>query len=132
MAAPGETDLQSMLDSLDVERRPGTFTFVAVNIPTPGLLAAAHGMVKEGELTTLVLPVESARRAGLPVVVEMAWLSLTVQSSLEAVGLTAAFSKILGDHNISCNVLAGYHHDHILVPVERAADAIAALRPNSS
>lgn len=121
-----------MLDSLDVERRPGTFTFVAVKIPTPGLLAAAHGMVKEGELTTLVLPVESARRAGLPVVVEMAWLSLTVQSSLEAVGLTAAFSKILADHNISCNVLAGYHHDHILVPVARAADAIAALRPNSS
>jgi hypothetical protein len=132
MSAPGEMDLQTMLDSLDVERRPGTFTFVAVEVPTPGLLAAAHGMVKEGRLTTLVLPVESARRAGLPVVVEMAWLSLTVQSSLEAVGLTAAFSKILGDENISCNVLAGYHHDHILVPVDRAADAIEALRPSSN
>lgn len=130
MAAPGEMDLQTMLDSLDVERRPGTFTFVAVEIPTPGLLAAAHGMVKEGKLTTLVLPVESARRAGLPVVIEMAWLSLTVQSSLEAVGLTAAFAKILGDEDISCNVLAGYHHDHILVPVERAADAIQALKPS--
>ncbi len=132
MAAPGEMDLQTMLDSLDVERRPGTFTFVAVEVPTPGLLAAAHGMVKEGKLTTLVIPVESARRAGLPVVVEMAWLSLTVQSSLEAVGLTAAFAKILGDENISCNVLAGYHHDHILVPVDRATDAIAALRPQST
>jgi hypothetical protein len=131
MSAPGETDLQTMLDSLDVERRPGTFTFIAVEVPTPGLLAAAHGMVKEGRLTTLVLPVESARRAGLPVVVEMAWLSLTVQSSLEAVGLTAAFSKILGDENISCNVLAGYHHDHILVPADRAADAIEALSPSS-
>lgn len=127
MAAPGEMDLQAMLDSLGVERRPGSFTFVAVEVPTPGLLAAAHGMVKEGQLTTLVLPVESARRAGLPVVVELAWLSLTVHSSLEAVGLTAAFSKILGDEGISCNVLAGYHHDHILVPVDRAADAIAVL-----
>lgn len=129
MAAPGETDLTAMLATLDVERRAGTFTFVAVEVPTPGLLAAAHGMVKEGKLTTLVLPVESARRAGLPVVVEMAWLSLTVQSSLEAVGLTAAFSKILGDRGISCNVLAGYHHDHILVPIDRVVDAIAALRP---
>lgn len=127
MPAPGEMDLQTMLDSLDVARRPGTFTFVAVEIPTPGLLAAAHGMVKEGQLTTLVLPVESARRAGLPVVVEMAWLSLTVQSSLEAVGLTAAFSKILAEAGISCNVLAGYHHDHLLVPLDRADDAIAAL-----
>lgn len=127
MAAPGEMDLATMLASLDVERRPGVFTFVAVDVPTPGLLAAAHGMVKEGASTTLVLPIESAERAGLPVVIEMAWLSLTVNSSLEAVGLTAAFAKILGDEDISCNVLAGYHHDHILVPVDRADDAIAAL-----
>lgn len=121
-----------MLDTLDVQRRPGVFTFVAVEVPTPGLLAAAHGMVKEGTSTTLVLPVESARRAGLAVVTEMAWLSLTVQSSLEAVGLTAAFSRMLADENISCNVLAGYHHDHLLVPVERVDDAIAALRVSSS
>ncbi len=127
MPAPGEMDLQTMLDSLDVARRPGTFTFVALDAPTPELLAAAHAMVNEGDTATLVLPVEAARRAGLEVVLEMAWLSLTVQSSLEAVGLTAAFSKILGDEGISCNVLAGYHHDHILVPVDRADDAIAAL-----
>ncbi len=120
-----------MLAALDVERRPGVFTFVAVDVPTPGLLAAAHGMVKEGVSTTLVLPVESARRAGLPVVIEMAWLSLTVQSSLAAVGLTAAFSRRLADADIACNVLAGYHHDHLLVPVERADDAIAALTVSS-
>ena len=120
-----------MLAELDVRRRPGVFTFVSVDVPTPGLLAAAHGMVKEGTETTLVLPVESAQRAGLPVVVEMAWLSLTVKSSLEAVGLTAAFAKILGDADISCNVLAGYHHDHILVPLDRANDALDALRLSS-
>ncbi|MFT6291200.1 MAG: hypothetical protein ACJAR2_001801 [Ilumatobacter sp.] len=125
-------DLSKMLASLDVERRFGVFTYVAVEVLTSELLADAHAMVDEGTLTTLVLPVESAQRAGLPIVVELAWLSLTVQSSLEAVGLTAAFSKILGDAGISCNVLAGFHHDHILVPVERADDAIAALRPVSS
>jgi len=121
-----------MLASLDVERRPGVFTFVAVDVPTPELLAASHAVVAEATSTTLVLPVESARRAGLPVVVEMAWLSLTVESSLEAVGLTAAFSKVLGDDGIPCNVLAGFHHDHLLVPVDRAGDAIAALRVSSS
>ena len=120
-----------MLASLGVERRPGVFTFVAVATPTADLLAAAHAVVDEGDSTTLVLRTEAARRAGLDVVVEMAWLSLTVQSSLGAVGLTAAFSKILGDEGISCNVLAGYHHDHILVPVERAQEAIDALRRRS-
>ena len=124
---PGETDLAKMLATLGVERRPDTYTFVAVSVPTPGLLAASAAMVVEGELTTLVLPVESARRAGLPVTVEMAWLTLTVESSLEAVGLTAVVSRRLADRGIACNVLAGFHHDHLLVPSARAADAVAAL-----
>ena len=116
-----------MLATLRVERRPGVFTYVTVSVPTPGLLAAAHAMVTEGGVTGLVIPVEVARRAGLPVVVELAWLSLTVQSSLEAVGLTAAISARLADQQISCNVLAGYRHDHLLVPLDRSAEAIETL-----
>jgi hypothetical protein len=127
MAVPGETDLDKMLASLQVERRPGVFTFVEVAVPTSELLAAAHGMVNEAESTTLILPVQAAELAGLPVDIELAWLSLTVQSSLEAVGLTAAFAATLGAHGIPCNVLAGYHHDHILVPVDKAQRAIDAL-----
>ena len=127
MAAPGETDLAAMMASLAVTRRPGVFTYIAVEVPTAGLLAAAHAIVKEGRLTTIVLPVESAERAGQLVTVRFAWLSLTVQSSLEAVGLTAAISTRLAEIDIPCNVLAGYHHDHLLVPVDRVDDAIAAL-----
>lgn len=127
MAAPGETDLDVMLSTLAVQRRPGIFTYIAVEVPTPGLLAAAHAVVKEGPLTTIVLPVDAATRAGQLVTVELAWLTLTVQSSLEAVGLTAAVSSRLAAIDIPCNVLAGYHHDHLLVPVDRVDDAIAAL-----
>lgn len=127
MVAPGETDLAKMLASLAVTRRPGVFTYIAVEIPTPGLLAAAHAVVKEGPLTTIVLPVESAQRAGQLITVRFAWLTLSVQSSLEAVGLTAAISTRLAELDIPCNVLAGYHHDHLLVPVERVDDAIGAL-----
>lgn len=126
-AAPGETDLAKMLASLDVVRRPGVFTFVEVDEPTAEMIAVAHALVVEDESTTVVLSVESAARFGLPILVEMAWLSLTVNSSLEAVGLTAAFSKTLGDAGISCNVLAGYHHDHLLVPAADADRAIQAL-----
>ncbi|MFT4864997.1 MAG: hypothetical protein ACI9CV_001731 [Ilumatobacter sp.] len=132
MAVPGETDLDKMLASLQVERRPGVFTFVEVAVPTSELLAAAHGMVNEAESTTLILPVQAAELAGLPVDIELAWLSLTVQSSLEAVGLTAAFAATLGTHDIPCNVLAGYHHDHILVPVDKAQLAIDALNAYST
>jgi len=116
-----------MLAKLAVERRPGVFTYIAVQVPTPGLLAAAQAVVKEGELTTIVLPVEAAQRAGQPVVVRLAWLTLTVHSSLEAIGLTAAVSARLTEKGIACNVLAGYHHDHLLVPLERVDDAVGAL-----
>lgn len=127
MTSPGETDLATMLATLAVDRRPGVFTYITVATVLPDLLAQAHAIVMEGASTTVVLPVEVAERDGHVVELRLAWLTLTVQSSLEAVGLTAAVSKRLARENISCNVLAGYHHDHLLVPVDRADDAIAAL-----
>jgi uncharacterized protein len=126
--APGETDLDAMLATLDVVRRPGVFTFVAVDAPGADQLAVAAATIVEDEAVTLVMQVDDARRFGLPVVVEMAWLTLTVNSSLEAVGLTAAFSRTLADAGVSCNVLAGFHHDHLLVPASDVDRAIEVLR----
>ena len=42
-------------------------------------------------------------------------------------GLTAAVGKALTEARISCNVLAGFHHDHLLVPVADAARALEVL-----
>jgi hypothetical protein len=116
-----------MLSSLAVERRPELFTYISVTAVSPELLAEAHALVTEGNETTIVLPVDAAERAGHTVDVRLAWLTLTVQSSLEAVGLTAHVSARLAAEGIACNVLAGYHHDHLLVPAERADDAVRAL-----
>jgi uncharacterized protein len=52
---------------------------------------------------------------------------LTVNSALEAVGLTAAFATALGNSGISCNVVAGACHDHIFVPLELADAAMHVL-----
>jgi len=73
------------------------------------------------------LPKHQADDSALPYSVICAWITLTVHSSLEAVGLTAAVSKALTDANISCNVVAAYYHDHIFVPVRDAKQAIAVL-----
>jgi len=118
-----------MLATLDVERRPGVFTFVEVpGPPTDELLALSHAVVVEDEGTTLVLLLDDAREARIGDDLAMAWLTLSIESSLEAVGLTAAISAALGAVGIPCNVLAGYRHDHLLVPADSADRAIKVLR----
>ena len=92
----------------------------------------AAATIHEDEGPTYVVTVDAARSAGAPIVFEAVWLTLTVHSALESVGLTAAFSAALGAAGIACNVLAGYHHDHLLVPAGRADDATAVLRALSS
>ncbi|MNJ75038.1 hypothetical protein D3C77_720650 [compost metagenome] len=63
----------------------------------------------------------------LPFSYEAAWITLTVHSSLEAVGLTAAFATALGQAGISCNVVAAFYHDHIFVAQADAQRAMAVL-----
>ena len=83
--------------------------------------------MREDEGVTVVATRAAAERNGWAFDFEAAWLTLDVHSALEAVGLTAAFSAALGAADIPCNVLAGFHHDHLLVPVDRVDDAIVCL-----
>ncbi len=122
--APGETDLAVLLADLAVTRRAGTFRFVEVVDPDPAELAAAEAVVREEGATTLVVPAVEGGPAG---VLDVAWLTLAVSSSLEAVGLLAAVGVALADAGIPCNVLAGVRHDHLLVPVALADDAVRLL-----
>jgi hypothetical protein len=122
-----ERDLDTLLASLDVVREPGVFV-VATIAADASVPAGTRAQVREREGLTVVVSREDALAAGLAFVFEAAWLTLTVHSSLEAVGLTAAVATRLAEAGIAANVLAGYHHDHVLVPVDRADEAIAALR----
>jgi uncharacterized protein len=91
------------------------------------LLIEPFATVSEAEGLTVVAPLAEVRAAGMR---SDPWarISLTVHSDLAAVGLTAAFATALGAEGISCNVIAGYHHDHLFVQWDRRADALAALR----
>ena len=123
----GETDLATMLGTLDVEPRDGTWTLLTRRAPDAALDAQAAARIDEREGITYVVPEHVAREHGESPRFVAAWLSLRVHSALDAVGLTAAVSRALADAGIACNVLAGFHHDHLLVPAARRADAIAAL-----
>jgi hypothetical protein len=115
------------LASLDPVQRPGTFVFARID--DEALLGAAppDATIREDDGLTAVLRREDADRLGLAYGYVAAWITLRVCSALDAVGLTAAVTTALADAGLSCNVIAGYHHDHLLVPADRAPDAIAVL-----
>lgn len=120
----GATDLDRMLSAISPVPRAGAFVFATVPAAV-GLPALAT--VEEDEGTTVVLRRADADERGLAYEFAAGWITLGVHSALDAVGLTAAVSGALAAAGISCNVLAGYHHDHLLVPHDRLADALAVL-----
>ena len=124
----GETNLSTLLASLSPRLNPGRYVFCSVPQPTVVQVAAALGSFREAEGTTLILAREEAERLGLAYDYLAAWITLEVHSSLAAVGLTAAFAKALAGEGISCNVIAGFHHDHLFVAEADAERAMAALQ----
>ena len=118
-----ERDLGRLLAAMAPERRPGEFVYVEA---APGL--EPHATIREDEGVCHVVDRRHADALGLPYDFVAAWITLTVHSALDAVGLTAAVAVRLADAGISCNVIAGLRHDHLLVPVERADEALALLR----
>ena len=84
--------------------------------------------IVEDEGVTSVVSVADAERSGQRPEFVAAWLTLDLESGLDLVGLTAAVATALAAQRIPCNVLAGFHHDHLLVPESRADEAMAILR----
>jgi hypothetical protein len=117
-----------LLRSMSPVLHPGAYVFASVPAGTPIDLRVVVASIREAEGLSVVLTEADAQRLGLPVLFRAAWLTLQVHSDLQAVGLTAAFATALGQAGISCNVVAGAHHDHIFVPHAQAGAALAALR----
>lgn len=82
---------------------------------------------REAEGLTAVVDLLDAERYGLSYTFKARLITLKVLSSLEAVGFLAVVSAHLATAAIPCNAIAGYHHDHILVPVDRADEAFLIL-----
>jgi len=124
----GELNLATLLKNMKPVLNSGEYVFCTLSNNEKIDLSKVLGSFKEKEGITLILTKEYADLMELPYISIMSWISLEIHSSLEAVGLTAAFSKVLADANISCNVVAGYYHDHIFVLNQDAQRAIDLLK----
>ena len=122
----GETNLDVLISTMKPQLNSGEFVFCTlktIKIDINNVLF----FFKENEGITIVCTKEYADKKKYNYSSIFSWITLEVHSALEAVGLTAAFSQALAAHHISCNVVAGYYHDHIFVQQEKAVKAIDVL-----
>ena len=123
----GERDLDRLLGSLSAALRDGVYVFATV----------PHGAVppdldpvmvfREREGTTLILPRETADRHDIPCEFPCRMITLTVHSSLEAVGFIARIATELARAGMGVNPVSGFYHDHLFVPDGREAEALEIL-----
>ena len=116
MAGAPVSDLAGMLAGMAPVLDARAWRFMLVEGDAP---AHAFALIREDEGTTAIMP--DARG-------DFSRITLQVHSALEGVGLTAAVATALAQAGIACNVIAGFHHDHLFVPQARGAEALAVLQ----
>lgn len=124
----GQTSLPLLLRSMSPQLNEGDYVFCTLAEDTPLQGRSVIASIREQEGLSVVLARQDADALGLSYDYVAAWITLSVHSALAAVGLTAAFAGALGRAEISCNVIAGFYHDHLFVARADAARAMAVLK----
>lgn len=127
---PGQKSLNILLATM--EPRLYEEEYVFCTFKNSSLTDKLHlnpiGSFCEEEGLTLIITKETAHINGIEATAVFSLISLTIHSSLEAIGLTAAIAAKLASKDISANVVAAYYHDHVFVQKEKAQQAMNALR----
>ncbi len=123
----GELDLTRLRRTMAPRLDARTFVYCCFTDFALPIGLKALCTLREDEGLTAIVDKRDAERCGLPFVFESRLITLTVHSSLDAVGFLALVTTRLAAAGIACNAVAGYHHDHLLVPVARADEAMDVL-----
>ena len=115
------------MDQKKVKLNKGEYVYCSVNDLNNTNNIDIICSFKESEGYSIIISKEEAIKNNLSFYFVSAWITLEINSSLDSLGLTSAFSKELTKARISCNVVAAYFHDHIFVPYEKKEKAMKIL-----
>ena len=126
----GETDLDELLIAIDPQVIEGDYVFCTVTNPAQKNVSKLNPLATfaESEGLSILIPQQHADEEDLVYHGVFKGITLSVHSSLDAIGLTAAVSARLAAHAIPANVIAAHYHDHVFVPREKATEALDLLK----
>lgn len=125
----GERDLKTLLANLSPRLDEGEYAICLLDEERASALDQPPlATFREREGFTAVLPVAQAQAHRLPFHAPLRRITLTIHSSLEAVGLLSAVTATLASAGIPVNVFSAYFHDHLLISSDRAEEALERLR----
>lgn len=129
MEVNGETDLKTLLGTMQPVLHELPYVFCSVSRDTYDKLPFDPlGVFREQEGITIIATQQQASDNGLPFDTNWACITLTVHSSLSAVGFLAAIACRLAQAGISVNPVTAYYHDHLFVPWEKRWQVVDELR----
>ena len=117
----GESDLETLLKTLRVIRHEGVWRF-ETGVDQPDASEAIMTF-QESEGMTIIAPAAIDTSSDN----RWVWLEMSVHSDLNAVGFLARIAVALSEAGVPCNAVAGFYHDHIFVPEDKADVAVTAL-----
>ena len=125
----GEKRLSALLSGMEPVVSDGEFVFMTVDPEErPRLKSLPVCEFREEEGLTLIIPKREAEELGLKYEFPCRMITLTIHSSLAAVGFLAAITTALAQAEISVNAVSAFYHDHLFVPSDRLEEVLKVLR----
>jgi uncharacterized protein len=129
----GETNLNTLLRSMQPILCQGEYVFCSIDREDNGYFQLNPvGMFRENEGITLILERQQADAVALSYTVVFSMITLSIHSSLSAVGFLAAITGKLAARGICVNPVSAYYHDHLFIPVDRTDEVMKLLQEFSN